>query len=70
MKLTTAFAGVDVGERCTGTVHFFGLNAAELIRRKIVEPREHRIPGRACFASGTREDAPSERVIDYFFTGL
>ena len=40
MNLRRAFAGVAPGDVCTGTVHFFGLNAKALLDRKVIRLNE------------------------------
>ena len=35
-NLKRYFKGVDVGEKCTGTICFFRLNAEELLRERVV----------------------------------
>lgn len=37
MKLKRYFQGVEPGDTCTGTIHFFKLDAQQLIRRKVVK---------------------------------
>lgn len=40
MNLRRCFAGVNPGDRCTGTVHFYGLNSTALLDRKVIRLSE------------------------------